>query len=131
MSSAAMYKAMFGIYGVFAAVALPYYTAVLSSELMGNVVAGVALSAVVAYELLSCTIAVASVAQLLPDSLPLGPSFTLGNGMMSIGMLIAPLALAPGLVWWFVLPFDEQGYVDPGAMLELDMDAIEAPHHRE
>lgn len=124
-----MYKATYALLGVTFAGVVPAGAGWLTYHYTTSMGLGVVVAAAAIYHLMAMAVGILSLSQYVPESLPLGPSFMSGHGLLSLGMTVGPALMLPGLVWLFVLPFDEQGYLDLGAWFQLDMDSVAEPHH--
>lgn len=130
MSSPLIYKAVFGAVGLLTSVGLPVGAGWFAHHRTGNAVVAAVVAGGVIYQTMALSLAGLSIWQYVPDSLPLGPSFMAGHGLLSLSFLL-PVVVLPGLVWLWLLPVDEQGYVTRGAAFGLREDRIERPHHEE
>lgn len=130
MSSPTMYKIIYALGSVILAVLAPALLVVLAiSEFGVHPALAVTLGIVAVYMWMSVALAAFMVMQHAPNPMPMGPSFTAGFGILTAGFLVVPVVFLPGLVWLYVLPFNERGYFDPGKILSLDEDAFEEPNH--
>jgi len=92
-------------------------------------VAGVVAAAVV-YQLMAMSVAMLALSRCLPDDLPLGSSYMVGHGILTLLMTVVPLIVLPGMVWLYVLPLDEQGGLG-GDAFSFDFENIQPPDHGE
>lgn len=129
MTSPTFNKAVFGAWGLLIATVAPYAAYTLTVIKTGNILAGVAVAGLLVYVMMTVSISLLSLAQYLPENMPLGPSGMLGTGIITIGMLGMPTFVVPGLVWLFLLPFDEHGSLSWSAALSFDFEEVEPPHH--
>ncbi|UXF50942.1 MAG: hypothetical protein HQRvContig03_3 [Haloquadratum phage sp.] len=130
MSSPLIYKAVFGALGLFTSVGLPAGAAWFAHHRTGNALVAAVVAAAVIYQTMALSVAALSIWEYVPDSLPLGPSFMAGHGLLSLSFLL-PVVVLPGLVWLWLLPVDEQGYVARGAAFGLRERHFETPHYEE
>lgn len=129
MTSPLLTKVVFGAMGVMVALGVPAGLGWGVVESTGNTaLAAVAVVAVI-YQLMALSVGGLALSQYVPDSLPLGPSYMAGHGLLTLAMTVGPIIMLPGLVWLYVLPFDAEGYFRPGAMVSLEPDAVAQPHH--
>lgn len=89
----------------------------------------VGLAAAAIYAMMAVSLALASLADSLPNPMPMGPSFMMGAGILLAGFLLVPVLVLPGLVWLYVLPFDARGRFDVTAILSLDASDVSFPNH--
>jgi len=129
MTSPIFTKVVFGAMGVTVALGVPSGVAWGVVEVTGNTAIAAIAAAGVIYQLMALSVGALVLTQYIPDSLPLGPSYMAGHGVLTISMTAAPLLILPGLVWLYVLPFDEAGHVRTEMVFAFDPGAVEQPHH--
>ena len=117
--------AMAGLIALGAPVGLGW----LTWQYTGNAVLGAVAAMAVVYQLMALSVAALSLWQYIPESLPLGPSYMAGHGLLTLGMTVVPMVTLPGLAWLWLLPFDAQGYFEPDAVVGLDAATVDRPHH--
>lgn len=115
------------IAGSVIATVLPIMLAVAVEARFDSIVLGIVIAIVLIYELMSISFAIGSLMDCIPDSYGLGPSALAGNGHLMLGMLIIPMLFIPGYIWLFILPFDEEGYVNFSRFCSFEPTAIEEP----
>jgi len=114
---------------VLTAIFVPIGGGWLTYQYTANPVLSVVVVALAVYHLMAIAVAIFSLYQYVPESHAIGPSFMAGCGILLLGMTVVPILALPGAVWLYVLPFDEQGHLNWGATLQLDLTAFEEPHH--
>lgn len=124
MSAPRLYAIGYILGGIALALGIPVVVALYIGDLVAVPVAIFTI-----LFMMSISLAELSLAAELGDTMDLGPSFLAGFGLLNYGMLVRPLLTLPGLPYLYVLPVDEQGYVDSSKWFSLDEDKIKPPHH--
>lgn len=124
MSAPRLYALFYMLAGIVVALAIPVMLILYVGSLWA-----VPIAIFTIFFMMSVTLAQLSLAAEHGDSMALGPSFLAGFGLLNYGMLVRPLLTLPGLPYLYVLPFDEQGYVDNSRWFSLDHDKFKPPHH--
>jgi len=130
MSSPLIYKAVFGAVGLLTSLGAPAGAGWFAHHRTGNALVAAVVAGGVIYQTMALSVGALSIWEYVPESLPLGPSFMAGHGLLSLSFLL-PVVVLPGLVWLWLLPVDEQGYPARGAAFGLRERHFEAPHHEE
>jgi len=128
MTSPILNRVVFLLTGLWIAVTVPAGAGYAAFWYSDSLIVAVVVGVVVVYQLMATSVALLSIMQYVPNGVPLGPSFMAGHGMLTLLMTAVPLLAIPGIVWLYVLPFDEQGYLG-GDIFEFDRKKIEQPNH--
>lgn len=129
MTNTTFNKLVMAAMGGLIALTTPSAAGWFAWQYTGNAILGAVAGIGVVYQLMALSVAMLSLYEYIPESLPLGPSYMAGHGLLTLAMTAAPAVTLPGLAWLWLLPFDAQGYFKSSAVAGLELRDIERPHH--
>lgn len=131
MTSKTLNTIFYIVTGVTMAIYWPIGFALAVKQLQPGVhpIVLVGICVVVIYLMMSISIGAMSVLEAADWPERLGPSAMAGLGQIGFYMAVVPFLVGPGLVWLYILPFDEMGRIDKHRLFSYSMDGVEVPNH--